>query len=337
MRFGIGLPGDPPLQEQIDRAILAERAGFHDVWCWDSHILKQDCSVLMTLVAAETASITVGSSVMNPITRDPTVTASFFATLAGQVGNDRLTCGIGTGGSAIKLRGLRRSNLETLEAAVQVIRGLTAGDEVTFEGKQMKLNWASGGPVPILVGASGPRALQLAGRVADGVILSVADPVFVRWALDQVRTGFSEAGRSGDDFRVQVAAPGFVSEDMAEARAQVRWFAAFMGNHIVDVLRDQETDPEGRKLWDYGETRPDYNIRQHGSRGNNPTDYVPDEVVDRFTIIGNAGETIAKLHALEDAGATEVNLYLPDKEPERIIEAYGQAIIPSFASPLARG
>jgi hypothetical protein len=110
-----------------------------------------------------------------------------------------------------------------------------------------------------------------------------------------------------------------------------------MGNHIVDVLRDQETDPEGRKLWDYGETRPDYNIRQHGSRGNNPTDYVPDEVVDRFTIIGNAGETIAKLHALEDAGATEVNLYLPDKEPERIIEAYGQAIIPSFASPLARG
>ncbi len=275
MRFGIGLPGDPPLRGQIDRAILAEQAGFDDIWCWDSHILKQDCAVLMTLVATETRSITVGTSVVNPLTRDPTLTASFFATLAGQVESGRLTCGIGSGGSAIKMRGLRRASLKTLEEAVWVIRELTSGREITFEGKEMQLAWASAGPIPILVGASGPKALRLAGRVADGVILSVADPVFVRWALEQVRMGFMDAGRSGDGFRVQIAAPGFVSDDKDEARGQVRWFAAFMGNHIVNVIREQETDPERRKLWDYSETRPDYDVRQHGSRGVTPPTSFP--------------------------------------------------------------
>src|SRR3989442_80462 len=81
-------------------------------------------------LAAETETVVVGSCVTNPVTRDPTVTASFFAALANLIGGDRLICGIGRGDSAVRIRRARPGRLADLEEAVRIIRGLTRGDEI---------------------------------------------------------------------------------------------------------------------------------------------------------------------------------------------------------------
>jgi probable F420-dependent oxidoreductase len=327
MKFGVALTGDPPLRAQVDLALLAEQCGFDHVWCWDSHVVKHEASALLTLVATHTERVSLGTCVTNPVTRHPTVTASLFATLANLVGGERVTCGIGRGGSAIRTLPIEPATLRRLEDAVRIVRGLTAGDEVDVDGKPVRFEWATGGRVPVLVGASGPKALRLAGRVADGVILTVADLVFVDWCLEQVRLGLADAGRDGSGFRVQVAVPAFLGDDKAEARDQVRWFPAFIGSHIADVIRRRE----GGEIWSYVDSRPAYDYRRHGRPGGNPTAHVPDEVVDRYTIVGTAEDTVAKIRALADLGVTEVNVYLSARDPEQLIESYARDVIPAFA------
>jgi alkanesulfonate monooxygenase SsuD/methylene tetrahydromethanopterin reductase-like flavin-dependent oxidoreductase (luciferase family) len=184
----------------------------------------------------------------------------------------------------------------------------------------------------VLVAASGPRALRLAGRAADGVILTVADPVFVGWCIEHVRAGLAEAGRDGDGFRVQVAVPGFVSDDIAYARSQTRWFCGFLGDHIAEVLREHPAERGNEELWRYTERRPVYDYRKHARPGGNPGDFVPDEVVDRFTLVGDAEATVARIEELEALGVTEINVYLSSSKPEEPVDAYGRDVVPRVST-----
>jgi probable F420-dependent oxidoreductase len=330
MDFGISLTTDPPIEHQVEKAKLAESYGFGCVWSWDTHILMQEYSPQMTLIARETESLVVGSCVTNPVTRDPTVVASFFATLANMVGADRLICGIGRGDSAVRIRSARPSNLATLEDSIRVIRGLTRGDEVDVDGYPVRLEWARGGEVPVFVAAYGPKALSLAGRVGNGVIIQVADPFFVSWCLERVYEGLRESGRDPATFRVQVAAPSFVSADRDEARDKLRWFPALVGNHIADILRHHDPETLPLELRGYVEARSHYDYRQHTRQGVEHYDYVPDEIVDRFTVLGTADECREKVRELEALGVTEYNIYTAVPEPERVIEIYGREILPAF-------
>jgi probable F420-dependent oxidoreductase len=286
----------------------------------------------MTLIATSTERVVVGSCVTNPVTRHPTVVASFFAALANLVGGARLACGIGRGDSAVRIRGARPALLADVEDAVRVVRGLTGGEEVEVEGRPVRLGWAAGGAVPVLVAAYGPKALRLAGRVGDGVILQVADPYVVEWCLGHVRAGLAEAGREEAGFHVQVAAPGYVSDDRGEARGQLRWFGALVGNHVVDLLRHHDPAEIPEDLRAYVEERTTYDYREHTRRGTEHARYVPDEIVDRFTVLGNAGECAEKLRRLEQLGVTEFNLYTTFENPERVIEIYGREIVPAVTT-----
>jgi len=332
MDFGISLPTDPPIDLQVEKAKLAEACGFTYVWCWDTHILMQEYSPQMTLIAAGTQNVVVGSCVTNPVTRDPTVVASFLATLANMIGSHRLICGIGRGDSAVRIRRARPGNLAALEESVRIIRGLTRGDELEVDGHPVRLEWAKGGEVPVYVAAYGPKALALAGRIADGVILQVADPFFLEWCLERVGEGLRESGRDPSGFRVQVAAPSYVSPDRAEARDRLRWFPALVGNHIADILRHHEPETLPEELRAYVDGRGDYDYRRHTRQGADHYDYVPDEIVDRFTVLGTVDECAEKLRRLEALGVTEYNIYTTIPEPERLIETYGREIVPAFTN-----
>src|SRR5690349_15845339 len=130
VQFGISVPTDPPTAAQVEKARLAEANGFSYVWSWDTHVLMPEYSPQMTLITCSTERVVVGSCVTNPVTRHPTVVASFFAALANLVGGERLACGIGRGDSAVRIRGARPARLADVEDAVRVVRGLTRGDEV---------------------------------------------------------------------------------------------------------------------------------------------------------------------------------------------------------------
>jgi probable F420-dependent oxidoreductase len=332
LEFGFSVGFDPTWQRQVDKAKLAEANGFTYGWVWDTHILMQECYPLLTLMAEHTETLKLGTCVTHVGPRDPGVTASVFSTLQ-NISAGRMICGIGRGDSAVRIRKAKPANLADLEDAVRVIGALSTGEPTDVDGVEVQLAWAAGGRVPVYVAAYGPKALRLAGRVGDGVIIQIADPYFVGWAMDRVREGAAEIGRDLSDFKVQCAAPGFISQDRAEAREEVRWFGALVGNHVADLLRHHDAATLPPDLIAYVQNRSAYDYTEHTRQGTDHAAYVPDEIIDRFTLIGTEDECVAKLDELAAAGVTEFNLYTAVSDPEALIERYGRDIIPRVGAP----
>jgi probable F420-dependent oxidoreductase len=287
---------------------------------------------LLTLMATNTRTMRLGTCVTNPATRDPSVTASVYATL-NEISGGRMVMGIGRGDSARRVMGKRPTSLETLEKAILEIRALAAGREAPAEPQPLQMKWA-GGRLPIYVAAYGPKALRLAGRVGDGVILQFADPQLIKWCLGFAREGCEEAGRDWSQFHVMSAAPSFISEDLDRARGQVRWFPAMVSNHVVDLVSRYSADELPPELIRYVRNRPGYDYQDHGRVGAHHAEFVTDDIVDRFCVIGPAAACAERLQELREAGVHEFNIYLMTEDKERTLETYGKEIVPLFASAL---
>src|SRR6266508_6776244 len=216
LSFGVTFMADPPVSRLVQRTKLAEDNGFDYAWMWDSHVLWQEVYPIFALQAANTRKIRLGPCVTNPATRDLTVTASALATL-NEISGGRMDCGIGRGDSARRVIGKPPVTMDRLEDSIRLIRDLAAGREVDYEGTKTQLKWATG-ELPIWFAAYGPKALRMAGRVGDGVILQLADPYLIEWFLRYVREGAEAAGRRFEDIRVMAAATAYVTEDLAHAR-----------------------------------------------------------------------------------------------------------------------
>ena len=236
MELGLVLQCDPPASRLVELARRAEEAGFTHLWTFDSHILWQEPFVIYSRILAATDSIVVGPMVTNPLTRDWTVTASLFATLNDMYGN-RTVCGIGRGDSAVRVRGGTPASLGTLESAIATIRTLANGDEIELRGTPVRMPWVHGGALEVWMAAYGPKALDLAGRVADGLILQLADPYLVEWSIRHAREAHEASARADLPFTVCAAAPAYVGDDLAHQRDQVRWFGGMVGNHVADLVR----------------------------------------------------------------------------------------------------
>jgi alkanesulfonate monooxygenase SsuD/methylene tetrahydromethanopterin reductase-like flavin-dependent oxidoreductase (luciferase family) len=128
------------------------------------------------------------------------------------------------------------------------------------------------------------------------------------------------------------AAPTFVSDDLAAARDQVRWFPALVSNHVVDLVSRYASDELPQELTEYIKARDHYDYRDHGRRGAEHAEFVTDEIVDRFCVIGTLEQCKEKLRLLERLGVDQFNIYAVSVEgPDAIIETYGKEIIPEFA------
>ncbi|MFR9728180.1 TIGR03842 family LLM class F420-dependent oxidoreductase [Saccharopolyspora sp. MS10] len=329
MRFGIVLQTDPPAWEVVDRMRRAEELGFDHGWTFDSCVLWQEPFVIHSQILAATERMVVGPMVTNPRTRDWTVTASTFATLNEMFG-DRTVCGIGRGDSALRVTGGEPTTLASLGRAVAVIRDLAEGREVDLDGTAVRLPWVRGGRLPVWMGAYGPKALELAGRVADGVILQLADPLLVRWMVEHVRDAARAAGRDPASITVCAAAPAYVGTDLAHAREQCRWFGGMVGNHVADLVRryGDRSEAVPAALTDYIRGREGYDYSHHGRAGNPSTEFVPDDVVDRFCLLGPPGAHRDRLAELADAGVDQFAAYAMHDAVEHAMREYGSSIIP---------
>src|SRR2546422_9881565 len=211
MDFGFTLKPDHPLDRVVRLAKLAERSGFAYGWVFDSHVLWKEPYVLLALMAQNTTRLRLGTCVTNPATREPSVTASTLAVLQ-ELSRGRMDLGIGRGDSARRVLGKPPTTLASLEEAITVIRDLVEGRAVSYEGAELELPWTGKWKLPVWVAGYGPMALAMTGRVADGVILQLADPDLVRWFVGQVRTAARAAGREPTAVRVQAAAPAHVGD-----------------------------------------------------------------------------------------------------------------------------
>jgi probable F420-dependent oxidoreductase len=334
--IGLVLQTDPPAQLLIDRMKRAEGAGFTHGWTFDSVVLWQEPFVLYSRILAETERLTVGPMVTNPSTRAWEVTASLFATLNDMYGN-RTVCGIGRGDSAVRVAGRRPATLARLGEAMRAVKELAEGREAVVDGAVMRIPWVGdGASLPVWMAAYGPRALALAGKEADGFILQLADPYLTEWMVRAVREAAEEAGRDPAQVTVCVAAPAYVTADdspeaLAHAREQCRWFGGMVGNHVADLVAryGEHSGMVPDALTEYIAHRQGYDYSHHGRAGNPDTAFVPDEIVDRFCLIGPPEAHIARLEQLRSLGVDQFAVYAMHDAVESTIDAYGDSVIPA--------
>jgi probable F420-dependent oxidoreductase len=333
MQFGFTLKPEHSVAETLELTRLAEAAGFDYGWLFDSHVLWREPYPLLTLMAEHTTRLRLGTCVTNPGTREPSVTASALATLD-EVSGGRMDLGIGRGDSARRVLGKTPITLANTEEAIRVIRDLVEGRAVVYEGTELQLPWVGRWKLPVWLAGYGPLALQMTGRIADGVILQLADPDLIRWFVSQVRDAAIAAGRAPGEIRVQAAAPLHVgSRDVG--RERTRWFPALVSNHVVDLVRRYPREQLPESLTGYIQERTGYDYLHHAEVGSSNTGFVGDDVTDRFCVLGEPAAVIEKLRALADAGVDQFNVYLMNGDERAQIELIGREVIPAMRSSAA--
>ena len=329
MQFGFTLKPDHTIERTLALTRQAEAAGFEYGWLFDSHVLWREPYVLLTLMAGATKRLRLGTCVTNPATREPSVTASSLAVL-NEISGGRMDLGIGRGDSARRVLGKPPTTMATLEEAIAVIKALVEGRAIEYEGTELKLPWTGNYPLPVWVAGYGPMALAMTGRVADGVILQLADPDLIRWFVGQVREAEAAAGRVPGSVKVQAAAPAHVG-DLEGCRERTRWFPALVSNHVVDLVNKYPREQLPESLTGYIRDRTGYDYLHHAEVGSTNAGFVGDEVTDRFCVLGSVDDHVRKLRELAEAGVDQFNIYLMNGDEEAQLEAYGRDIIPALA------
>jgi probable F420-dependent oxidoreductase len=279
-------------------------------------------------MAQATERMRLGTCVTNPATREPSVTASLLAVL-NELSGGRMDLGIGRGDSARRVLGKGPTTMATLEEAINAIKGLVEGRSVQYEGTELTLPWTGAWTLPVWVAGYGPMALAMTGRIADGVILQLADPDLVRWFVGLVREAEAAAGRPPGSVKVQTAAPAHVGP-IDQCRERTRWFPALVSNHVVDLVNKYPREQLPESLTGYIRNRSGYDYLHHAEVGSSNSAFVGDEVTDRFCVLGSVDDHIAKLHTLAEAGVDQFNIYLMNGDEEQVLEVYGRQIIPAL-------
>jgi probable F420-dependent oxidoreductase len=336
--FGVTVLPDPPATRLVELMALAESHGFEYGWTYDSHVLWQESFPLLTLAAQATTTLKLGHCVTNPGTREPTVLASGYATLH-DISDGRMVMGIGRGDSARRYIGQQPVKVAEFERRLAMIKDFMNGREVRWNDKDLQLKWVRPElpEIPMWVAGYGPKALAVAGRVGDGVVIQLADPQIIQWIMDTARTAAEEAGRDPSELKCIVSAPSHISDDIADAREQVRWFPAMVSNHVKDLIERYGTDGSvvPHALTDYVRAREFYDYDEHSRVGAKHGEFVTDEICDRFCVLGSIEQATAKLQELESIGVDQFNIYLMTRGQEETLQAYGDGIIPRFTGVAA--
>src|SRR5437773_4391324 len=329
MQFGITLNPVMPVERIVSLTSQAEESGFGYAWIFDSHVIWKECYPLMTLMAANTSRIHMGTCVTNPAVRDVTVTSSLFATL-NIISRGRMELGIGRGDSSRRVLGKKPTTLENLEEFVRIFRSLNAGKTVDLDGVPTKFPWTNGEIPRVWVAGYGPKALRTAGRIGDGVILQFADPDLISWCLGFVREGAKEAGRDFSKIEVMAAAPVWASDDLKTAREHVRWFPALVSNHVMDLISKYKPEELPPALTSFVKDRGKYDYLHHCEVGSDNAEFVSDDVVDRFCIICPIDDHRKKLARLCKVCVTPFNIYLMYAEQAKTLDVYKHEIVPLY-------
>ncbi len=208
--------------------------------------------------------------------------------------------GIGVGESSIRTLGLKPDGLAALENKIGALRALMNGEEVEWEGNSFRLTWPQC-RVPVVMACSGPKSLQLGGRVADGVLFRVgADPAFVRYALDNIRIGAEQAGRKLDDVELYMRVATSVSSDRVKAREEIKGYAAVAaGTVFKTVPREYFRD----ELWqELDEFKASYDYFEHGSNQARHRELLTDTILDAISISGTPEEAVPRFQEIIDMG-----------------------------------
>jgi 5,10-methylenetetrahydromethanopterin reductase len=331
--FDLGIVPREPASEVLDLCLEAEALGLDGLWVADSQSVFREAMTLLGACAGRTGRVLLSTGVTNPVTRHPAALASAFATLA-ELAPGRVLLAIGRGESAVFTAGLRPASLEQLEEAVRCLRELLAGRAGAWRKRTLRLSWPPP-EVPIVVCASGPRTLELAGRIGDGVLFQVgADPALVRYALRHVEAGARESGRMLADLLVCARVGCSVDDDRGAARAEARAYAAVAAKTVLDSVPAAEL-PEGLAL-EARELRERYSYAEHGAAGAVQASLVSDEVLDAVVVSGTPAEAVERLRALADLGVDRLVCPLVSSDPRLQLRLLAERVAPGVRAQSPR-
>ncbi|HSF17727.1 MAG TPA: TIGR03842 family LLM class F420-dependent oxidoreductase [Vicinamibacteria bacterium] len=331
MQFGICFKGDldPGRTKAICRQ--AELAGFEYAWFYDSHILWRDPYPVMAMCMEHTQKMRFGPCVTNPDVRDWSVAASLFGSLALQ-SEGRIDICVGRGDSSRRMMGFKPASISRMNDFIAAVKAMCRGERVVYDDcpSGAQLTWSQF-DLRVWIAAYGPKALAAAGEHGDGLVLQIGEPGLCRWFVSQALEAGKRAGRDMSTYRVMAAAPAWIGP-MERCIAQTRWFPAMVGNHVADIVekygRDSNLVPAS--FTKYIERRKGYDYHEHAKKDASHLDFVTDDVVESFSVLGPAENHVAKLKELEAAGVTQFTIYLMNTEEERIVAEYGDKVIPHF-------
>ncbi len=297
--FGVGLFPTEPLKKMIHLAKVSEEVGFSHIWVGDSHLIWREAYINMAAMLLNTSRVKLGTGVTNPLTRHPSVLASGYATLE-EHAPGRLIVGIGLGDSSVETMGMKPSTLANFEKSLAQMRELFAGKEAELPTGKIHLLHPCKGPMPIYVAASGPKMLELSGRIADGIIVlvGVADD-YVAHAKEKIAAGAHAAGRKLEDINLVLWVPCAVSET-ANAKNAVKAHVARVVAHPLPYV----LDPNEQKVLQ--EIRKTYDYYHHMDQQANHADVIPDWLVDKFAIAGTVAECRAQIERIKKTGIQQI-------------------------------
>jgi probable F420-dependent oxidoreductase len=255
-----------------------------------------------------------------------------FATLAQQSGG-RIEMGLGRGDSSLRVMGKKPNTVARMEEFTHKVKGIIRGDAVQYDATpaEVQLPWADGYELPVWIAAYGPKALAAAGRAGDGLVIQLGEPKLAKWFLDQALAAGKAEGRDMTNYRVMSAAPVWVG-DRKKGIEQTFWFPAMVGNHIADIVEKygKDNDDVPKSLTNYIEGRKGYDYKHHADKDADHLDFIKDDIVESFALLGTPEEHVAKLKELEAVGVNHFNIYLMCGEEERMVAEYGEHVIPKF-------
>jgi 5,10-methylenetetrahydromethanopterin reductase len=310
VKFDLGILATQPAPEIVKQVQLAEALGFETVWMTDTHLLCRELWVTLTACVLGTKRIKLGPGVTVPHSRHASVTASAILTLD-ELAPGRIVLGMGTGGSSAQTMGLRLEQVGrvgALEAMATDIRRLTRRESIRFEsGTEGRIAWLDAPrDIPLYLAGSGPRMLEAAGKLGDGVMMYVGTaPDILRAGLDCVGRGAAMAGRGIDDLDVVLWTPTSISRDAAQARDHVRGRVASALRHPLPVELPAEDQAAIKRL------RASYDAFQHATADSRHRTLVPDRLVDLMALAGAPEEVRAQVERVASVKGIDRIAILP--------------------------
>lgn len=339
-RVGIRIPPCAPVPALAAAARRAEDAGFGAVWFPDSQLLWRDVWVTLAAAAQSTARIQVGAAVTNLETRHVSVTASAVRTLQ-EIAADRLVVGFGTGSSSLKHLGIPPTRRDGMRAGLAALRALLAGDPYHLGSGWGRLRDAVGAP-PLYMAASGPRNLEFAGEVADGVmVLSGISEKPLTAGIARVRAGARRAGRDPDSVRIIVAAFAHVTDDVRRDCGIVKPLCAdLVLRGAGQALADEGIEVTGRPREDDPRVYPDYRHAENWAAAAEAAGDVVDDAAavrfaERFCLVGDGAQIRRRMAGIAARGVDEIYLQGVGSYdlPLPLIDDFGTEVLGRTARP----
>lgn len=333
-RMALYLQDKHDIRYEIEVAKYAEEKGFSEIWQADTR-LARDCVVMMSALLAETSRLRIGSGVLPIYTRNPAVIAATWSTmweLGGLTpeGESRVMLGLGAWWEPIASRvgAGRRKPLTAMRENIEAIRELFTMEEVTYEGEFVQLDrvrldvaYGDTGPrdIPIYIGATGPKMLELSGEICDGPVLNYVVPTdYIRGAVDRVAAGAAKVGKTIEDIdRPELLVCSLSDDDPEEALMTGKSLVAYYLGTEPHIMEASGAEPDlvekVQEIVGWPATEADYRKAAH---------LIPDDLVRSLMAVGTTSECRAKVAEYIDAGVTCPILYPMMDDIEPVVDAF---------------